>query len=172
MGLRMVGLVLLFICCYMLGVETELYFKRQWELWTELKEALVYLEKEMSCHRSTLPEALRCAAKGRMAPVKNFLVQVSIAAEMRDGRSLDEIWKRTFRREIPEKILRGDRTVIEEAAAAICAHDVTMQKTMFCRCVCHIEEEIRQAYEIWQEKGKLYRRLSVTGGAFLMIVLF
>lgn len=170
--IKLSGLFLLFASCCMYGAEKELRLKRQWELLVEWKHVLICLEKEMTCHQTPIYEALRQAADGRSISLQRFLIQVSQAAEQRDGRSFEQIWKEVFEREFPETQREWDRRVMDEAALAVCAHDTVMQRTAVSCCVNRMEEEIRQAYERWQEKGKLCRRLSVTGGAFLVILLF
>lgn len=174
MGLmvKLLGLSLIFLGCCLAGTELELRLKRQWQFLSELQEVFTYLEKEMTFHRTPLPEALQHGASGRKDPVKGLLAEAAEAASKRDGRTFEEIWSAALEKQVPPEFLtRENFWVVKEAAQALCAHDVVMQKTLFVRCISRMEEAAGGAFASYQEKGRLYRRLSVTGGAFLVILL-
>ena len=174
MGLTMklLGIFLIFAGCCMAGIELEQRLKRQWKFLVQLREVLIYLEKEMAWHRTPLPEALLQGAVGRTASLEGLLTQASEAAQMRDGRTFEAIWKEALDARVPEwELSREKRCLAEEAASAVCAHDVVMQRTLLERCISHLEEAARESEAAYREKGKLYRRLSITAGVFFVILL-
>lgn len=169
---KLLGLAMIFGGCILSGLSLEERMKYQWKLLTEWKEILCYLEKEMTWHRTRLPDALCCAAEGHTKSLNQFLQCVAERVRKRDGRAFEEIWKEALRETIKEEELsRSRRILLEEAAEAVSAQDAVIQKALLEKSVWHLEEAVKEAERDYQEKGKLYRRLSITAGAFLIIIL-
>lgn len=171
--IKAVGLLILFSGCILFGITEEVQLKNQWKLLEEWKEILCYLKPEMTWHRTLLPEALRCAAEGHMCLLEEFLTTVAEWTEQRDGRAFEMIWKEALRQTIPqEKLEQKKRRLLEESAAALCVQDAAMQKILLDKSIGRLETAAREAEQEYQEKGKLYRRLSVTAGVFLVILMW
>lgn len=166
------GLFLILTGFVLLGAVWEERLKHQWRLLTEWKEILCCLEKEMTWHRTTLPEALHSAAKEKRGSLEILLNDAADELQKREGRAFETVWKDAVYKAVPEEELNGEkRKLLEEAASALCAQDIVMQKTLFEKCIWHLEDAVKEAEREYLEKGRLYRRLSMAAGIFLVILL-
>lgn len=171
--IKTVGLAILFGSCILLGITEERQLKNQWKLLEEWKAILCYLKPELTWHKTLLPNALRHASEGHMSLLAHFLKTAAEWAERRDGRAFEEIWQEALAQTIPmETLSQEKRRLLEESAAALCVQDTAMQNTLMDQAIFRLEQAAKEAEREYQEKGKLYRRLSVTAGVFLVILMW
>lgn len=170
--LKAIGLVMIFFGCIQTGIGLEVRLKNQWKLLGEWKEILRYLEKEMTWHRTTLPEALQYGAAGHQGSLGRLLERAAAEMQKREGGSFEQVWTTVLNETISEnELCLEKRYLLEEAAAAFCAQDTVMQKTFLEKSIWHLEDAVKEAEREYLEKGRLYRRLSVAMGMFLIILL-
>lgn len=171
-AVKALGLFLILAGCVLFGAVWEERLRHQWRLLTEWKEILCCLEKEMTWHRTTLPEALRSVAKGRGDSLERLMNDAAEELQKREGRAFEAVWQEAVHKSLPEEELGCEkRKLLEEAAPALCAQDIVMQKTLFEKCIWHLEDAAKEAEREYLEKGRLYRRLSMAAGIFLVILL-
>lgn len=172
LAVKGMGLLLILAGCVLFGAVWEERLKHQWRLLTEWKEILCCLEKEMTWHRMTLSEALSSAAKGKENSLEILMNNAAEELQKREGRAFETVWQEAVRKAVPEEELSCEkRKLLEEAASALCAQDIVMQKTLFEKCIWHLEEAAKDAEREYMEKGRLYRRLSMAAGVFVVILL-
>lgn len=170
--LKAAGLCCVFTACFLIGTEEDRRLKQRWLFLREMYEMLAYLEKEMIFHRTPLPEALRSAAASCRTCLGGLLKMAAEKTESRENRSFQDIWKESAAKWVPCRLLpETESAVLLESAAALCGTDTVMQRTLILKYEQRFQMLSENARQEWQEKGGLYRRLSVAAGAFLVILL-
>ncbi|MCD7764261.1 MAG: stage III sporulation protein AB [Lachnospiraceae bacterium] len=172
MWMKLCGLVCIFVSCVLSGLEMEHRLKQRWMFLWEMKETLHLLEKDMTWHRTPLPEALFSAAQVCKTPLGPMLLCCAGQIEARSGRSFGEIWRECARGEIPAGLLSEvQMQSVLDTGKALCNTDTELQKTHLKKQEQHFENLCAAAQEEWREKGMLYRRLSAAAGAAAVILL-
>lgn len=172
MWMKILGLTCILVGCCLYGIELETNLRRHYRFLQEMREALVSLEKELTYHRTPLPDALLYAAGFYSGDVKKILLDTSKEVKKRDGRLLAEIWTEVLQQNLaPQFLQEEERKVLAELPEALCAPDVITQKALLDRSISHLEHAEHKAETDYREKGMLYRKLSVAVGVFMVILL-
>ena len=147
-------------CCIMaasllMGMQIDKGMKHKCILLREMYDLLAFLEKEMTFHRSPVPEALQNAAQQCTTELSDVLKETASGTVRREGKVFADIWRNALEQCIPPQILtEEEKSAFREAA------DAERFKNMYQR-----------ELERYQEKSALTRRLSTSAGIFLIIVL-
>ncbi len=172
MWMKLCGLVCIFASCVLAGFEMERRLKQRWMFLWEMKETLRLLEKDMTWHRTPLPEALLGAAQVCKTPLGPMLVCCAGQAGMSGGQSFGEIWQESARGKLPDGLLsEAQLHAVLETGKALCSADTVLLKTNLQKQELLFENLSMTAREEWREKGMLYRRLSAAAGAAAVILL-
>lgn len=168
---KLTGIVCVLASCLMTGLELERWLRRRWLVLREMGELLEVLEKEMVFHRTPLGEALSEAA-GRSRTELACLFETASALVEPGGGSFSDIWGEAARNSGLERILTEEeyRTICE-VSSALCNEDTVMQKTLLNKYRDRFAVMGREMERTCREKGALYRKLSVSAGVFLAILL-
>lgn len=171
--LKICGLICIFAACYLTGLELDRSLKRRWLFFREMKDTLLSLEQEMTWYRTPLPETLKRAASVCKTPLRPMLLCCAGQMEARGGQSFEEIWKISARNHLPGELMRSDAEyqALLEVAGALSCEDVVMQKTYLQQYQQRFDGLSDMAYQEWQERGALYRRLAAAFGAAAVIIL-
>lgn len=174
MGLvcKLAGIVCILAACLMAGLELERGLKRRWLVLREMGELLEFLEKEMVFHRTPLREALGEAAGRSRTELGGLFERAAAMTEPGGGASFSDIWGKAAEQSGLGRLLTEEEyRMVWEVSAALCNADTVMQKTLmdkyrdrFAAMSCEMEKAYR-------EKGALYRKLAVSAGVFLAILL-
>lgn len=172
MWIKILGLTCILSGCCLYGMELEANLKRHYRFLQEMREALASLEKELTYHRTPLPDALLHVAGFYSSDVKKILLGTAKEVKKRDGRLLAEIWSEVLAVSLRKEFLQDEeKKVLSELPEALCAPDVITQKSLLERSISHLEHAEHKAEADYREKGMLYRKLSVAAGVFLIIFL-
>lgn len=170
--LRVAGILCIASGVLLSGMEMEDKLKRRWYLYREMYELLDYLEKEMTYHRSPIPEAFRNVSENCRTCLKNVLLQTAERIEKNEGGSFEEFWKEAVAKYIPEQLMpEEERQILYETSGALCSTDSVLQGVMLRKYKERFQSVCREAEKAYQEKGRLYRRLAAAAGVFLVLVL-
>ena len=160
-------------CCIMaasllMGMQIDKGMKHKCILLREMYDLLAFLEKEMTFHRSPVPEALQNAAQQCTTELSDVLKETASGTVRREGKVFADIWRNALEQCIPPQILtEEEKSAFREAADA----DTIMQRTMLQKHAERFKNMYQRELERYQEKSALTRRLSTSAGIFLIIVL-
>lgn len=170
-AVKAAGALCILAASAMVGIELERGMKKRWMFLLEMQEVLAFLEKEMTYHRSPIPEAFRGAASRCSTELKGILLLAAGEAEKREGRSFEEIWSAAVDESIPAQLLSAEELqAVKGAADALCNPDVVMQRTLLEQYAGRFGAMSKKAAEVCREKGGLYRKLTTAAGIFLVIL--
>ncbi len=170
--MKLAGMFCVMAACALTGIALERRLKKRWQLFREMRETLVFLEKEMTYHRSPIHEAFRAAAGRCATELGDVLLETAGQIERRSGQTFREMWSEALMRQLPSGLLAQDELhLFGETAAALCNTDVVMQKTLLEKYADRFRLMSEAEAEACREKGGLYRRLSAAAGIFLVILL-
>lgn len=171
--IKTAGMLCILTACILAGLALEQRLKRRGQLFREMKEALAFLEKEMTYHRSPICEALLQAAKRCGSELRDVLSDAAAQTSRRDGSSFRKIWEAALAHHIPECLLSQEETqLFADVSAALCGTDVVMQRTLLGKYADRFRLLSEEEARICREKCGLYRRLTAAAGIFLVILLF
>lgn len=169
---KLCGLLCIFGACCLAGAEQEHRLKQRWLFLREVREALEFLEKEMTWHRTSLGEALRYAAKSCKTSLGTVLLESADQAEARCGSSFQEIWRTSTQKALSPGFLSDTQyQCFLEVETALCCADTVLQKTHLQKFEQRFSDLCENARTEWKEKGTLYRRLSAAVGFAAVILL-
>lgn len=172
MILKMCGIGCILAASIIGGYGMEMRLKERAAILQEMQELLVFLEKEMTCRRSPIPEAFHTAAGRSRTVLKNVLTDAACQAQKRGGGSFEKIWAEAVEAHLARRGLeRGDIEQIRETAGALCGTDLVLQKTMLDSAINRFRDLSTEAAKSCQEKALLYRKLAAAAGVFLIILL-
>lgn len=170
--MKLCGLLCIFGACCLAGANQEQCLKQRWIFLREVRETLEFLEKEMTWHRTSLGEALRCAAKSCKTPLGMVLLDCADQVEARCGLTFQEIWRTSTAKALtPGFLSDAQYQCFMEVEMALCGADTVMQKTHLQKFEQRFSDLSESAHEEWKEKGALYRRLSAAAGLAAVILL-
>lgn len=172
MYMKIVGCGLLFISTTVLGfLKSEQLRKRVLYL-NELKRMMGLLQGELRFHRATLSEAAQNVSKRVESPFSAFLNDLSGRLENGCMEGFTCVWN-----ELSEELLRcggfrkEDKNLFEQLGRSLGYLDLVMQTESLDLAIVQTEEAIQSAKEQREIKGKLYRTMGVTAGAFLTLLI-
>ena len=163
---RTAGMLCILTACILTGLSLEQRLRRRGQLFREMQETMIFLEKEMTYHRSPIHEAFCSAQKRCVTALGRVFSEAAAQVEQRNGRSFREIWEDALARFIPDGLLQ----LLAETSDALCNTDVVMQKTLLGKYADRFRTMSEEEARICSEKGGLYRRLAVAAGVFLVIL--
>lgn len=168
---RTAGMLCILTACILTGLSLEQRLRRRGQLFREMQETMIFLEKEMTYHRSPIHEAFCSAQKRCVTALGRVFSEAAAQVEQRNGRSFREIWEDALARFIPDGLLtRDEMQLLAETSDALCNTDVVMQKTLLGKYADRFRTMSEEEARICSEKGGLYRRLAVAAGVFLVIL--
>jgi len=171
-AMKMCGLLCIFGACCLAGMEQERRLKQRWLFLSEVRETLQFLEKEMTWHRTSLDEALRCAAEGCKTVLRAILLDCAKQVESRCGLAFREIWRTSVSKTLSPGFLNDTQyQCFLELEMALCGTDTVSQKTQLQKFEQRFLDICEGAHAEWKEKGALYRRLSAAAGLAAVILL-
>lgn len=169
---KIFGSVCILCASWLTGHELEHRQKLRCGVLKELEELFLYLEKEMTFHRTPMEEAFLGAAEGHTGPVKGMLQQIAGSVARRDGTMFQAIWEEAAASWIPQGLLNAEEyQIVCGAGSALGGTDTVMQRVLLERQAARFGDLAQRAAAGCEEKGRLYRRLSALAGVFLVIVL-
>lgn len=171
MGLRMLGILVIFLAACLFGSAMEFQVKKRWMILRELRELFRFLQKEMIYHRSPLEEALLLAAKSGMQETGEMLRRIAEEMKKRNGRTFQEIWGQAVACCLGNILEPTALDAVKDAYTALCNTDVVLQKVLLEKQENLFEGLCRDAECGYREKSGLYRKLGAVGGIFLILVL-
>jgi stage III sporulation protein AB len=158
--------------CMMTGLALEARLKRRYCLLREMRESLIFLEKEMAYHRIPLDESLLAVSKRCTTELSALFGTAAAQIRPCAGRSFRELWSEAVSSQLPKDILEEEEVqLFLEAADALCNTDMVLQKTLLQKYAERFERRSTLAWEDCLEKGRLYRRLGGVAGIFLILLL-
>lgn len=171
MGLRMIGILVIFLAGCLFGAAMEFQVKKRWMILRELRELFRFLQKEMVYHRSPLEEALPLAAKNGMQETGEMLLGIAEEMKKRNGQTFQEIWGQAVTRCLGNVLEPDVLDTVQDAYTALCNTDVVLQKVLLEKQESLFEGLCLDAEREYREKSGLYQKLGAAGGIFLILVL-
>lgn len=171
MYLKIAECFLLFVISTALGVIKSEKLKERVRILDELKKMAVLLQGELRFHRAMLSEALENISQRLMHPLDGLLEDVSEKLEKKEA-SFEVLWKESIEKLVQKESLeKEDVPLFLMIGNSLGYLDVAMQLEHLNLVIFQVEEAIKTAKEQQQIKGKLYRTMGATAGAFLVLLI-
>ena len=105
-------------------------------------------------------------------PFSGFLKETAKGLDDRSFGSFSDIWEEMTEQLVTRgKFFKNDQYLLEQLGRGLGYLDLTMQMENINLAICQTEEAIKSAKEEKNSKGKLYRTMGVTAGAFLSLLI-
>ena len=172
MYIKIFGSILLLISTTAIGYLKAEELKKRVVCLNELKRVMILLQGELRFHRATLSEAFENVSKRVEAPFSMFLEETARRIENRNFGNFLCVWG-----ELSDELLlyggfqKEDNSLLEQLGRSLGYLDLTMQTENLNLAIFQTEEAIKSAKEQKEIKGKLYRTMGVTAGAFLTLLI-
>lgn len=138
----------------------------------ELKRLMILLQGEFRVHRGTLSEAFVYTAGRVEEPFSGFLKETAKGLDDRSFGSFSDVWEKVTEQLVARgKFFKNDQYLLDQLGRGLGYLDLTMQMENINLAICQTEEAIKSAKEEKNSKGKLYRTMGVTAGAFLSLLI-
>ena len=172
MYLKLISSVSLFTLSTALGFIKSEKLKERVKLLGELKRTAVFLQGELRFHRSILSDALENVAQRVTDPLALFLKEVAEKLEQKEKSSIETIWNTEIEKMYKnELLLKEDIPIFSMLGNSFGYLDVAMQLEHLNLVIIQTEDAIKSAKEQQEIKGKLYRTMGATIGAFLVLLV-
>lgn len=170
---KLLGAVLLFFVCAMLGFwKAGQYVKRSEEL-RQLRGSLSALETEITYGATPLHRACQQIGERESGAVGRFFTRVSERLYKSDGRSAFECWQQTLTEMKSELSLKEqDRTILTRLGSKLGLSDKRDQLHHLRLAQTTLEVEEAHAIKERDKYEKMYRNLGVLAGALLVILMY
>ncbi len=169
---KMAGIFCIMAASAAAGAELERRCRKRWLILREMYETLLFLEKEMTYHRSPIREAFLCASKRCRTELGAALEQTAEQIGQRSGAPFARMWEEALGARLPRGLLSPeDMELFRETSAALCSADVVTQKMLLEKYTDRFRAASEREAEVCREKGGLYRRLAAAAGILLVILL-
>lgn len=136
----------------------------------DLAGALAQMARELDCRLTPLPELLREAAHCAHGPVRELFSRAAEGAHSPTGRPFGRIWADALAC-APLRLTREDRAVLESLGRILGRYDGPSQSEALRHAAGQLERLRDAAAERHRRAGRVYTALSLTAGAFLLILL-
>lgn len=171
MYLKIAECFLLFVISTALGFIKSEKLKERVRILDELKKMAVFLQGELRFHRAMLSEALENISPRLSHPLDGLLKDVSEKLEKKEA-SFEMLWKDSVEKLVRKENLRQeDVPLFLMIGNSLGYLDVAMQLEHLNLVIFQVEEAIKTAKEQQEIKGKLYRTMGATAGAFLVLLI-
>ena len=133
---------------------------------------IVFLQGELRFHRAELSEAFEAVAERMEEPFAAFLRQVEKELEQKETGGFETVWKANSQKLLQkEGFSAEDERLFEMLAKSLGYLDLTMQTESLNLAVLQVEEAVKTAKEQQEMKGKLYKTMGISAGAFLTLLM-
>lgn len=170
--LKGLGAAAVLLACAALGFERSAALARRAACLQELQRLIVMLQGEIRYAKTPLSEAFLELSRRTDGALGRFFSEAASAAGQRDGRSMAEIF-----RTCAEESLRGSGLLDEDIGQLVRtgARLGYLDREMQVQTLLLYQEDLKRegaaAREDYQRRGKMYRRLGILSGCFLIILL-
>ena len=170
--LKLLGAVMIFGSCAVLGLNARQTLRRRVSAADAMLLALSLIESEISCRRAPLPEIVdELAAQDN--PVLKTVFQ-SLARRLREqnGLSLGYLWRAALRDERERVGLgKAECEILCDAASFLGRYNADEQTAGLAQIARRLETARGIAAEELQNKGNLYRTCGIALGLLVILVL-
>lgn len=135
----------------------------------ELMDALKALERELTFRLAPLPELLFSVGNGISGPLRMFFLRCSEYARTGDGRFIEH-WDREAER-LKDRLDADPMDCLLRLGRGIGRYHWEEVRALIASQTRELEMYLQKARQEELRKGQIYRALSVTAGACLVILL-
>lgn len=135
-----------------------------------LTQALALMEQELDFRLPPMGDLIFETAKGAAEPAASFLRACGEGLDGLEGRPLSGLWQRAARATLP-MLKRRDLEALFAVGAVLGRYDEPSQRRAIASARARLDELWAGAVQERRRQGRVYGALSVTAGAFLVILL-
>ena len=171
--LKIPGMILILAGAWGMGFSEGRRLGKRVEEWRIILQMAGLLKGELRCANASLPEAFEAVSERMEGAYGSFLQGVSSKLKECTGKSVEQIIRECMEEYLPGTYLRGEE---KGELILLGKHLGYLDLTVQIRQIEIFEEQIRQkihqAQASLEEKKKLYQRLGILGGFFLVILMW
>lgn len=168
--IRMFGALLLAAGAILLGCAADRHLKRRVVELQDLIQGLSTILRELEYRAAPLPDLLGVAAVHTSGQASAFFQLCAQSAEHLNGRTFQEVWRQTMEA-VQLRLEQADLTILAQLGTFLGRYDTEGQRKMLENTIAQMETQRLSAQEQSVRMGKVYRVLSLTGGAFVLILM-
>ncbi len=138
----------------------------------ELKRMMIFLQGELRVYKATLSEAFASVAERLEEPFGSALEKMALQMEQQNSPGFSAIWQEMEKKMLQEEgFLKEDEALFRMLQNSLGYLDLTMQTEALNLAIFQTDEAMKEAKEQQRVKGKLYKTMGVTAGAFLVLLI-
>lgn len=168
--IRLLGGGLVAVGAVLLALTTDRELRGRVRDLDSLASGLTQMARELDCRLTPLPELLQEAARSVGGPAEIFFTCAADGVRMPAGRPFSRIWADALEG-APLRLKQEDRAVLEGLGQVLGRYDSPSQSDALRRATGQLERLRDSAAERHSRSGRVYTALSLTAGAFLLILL-
>lgn len=168
--LKAVGAALLLAGSAGLGLTAIRRLERRVTALRSLTEALELMERELDFRLPPMKELILAVAARAAEPAAGFLRACGEEVEKLEGKPLARLWRQAALEKLPA-LKKQDLETLFSVGAVLGRYDGEGQRRTIAAARERLSDFLAEASEERRRQGKVYGALSVTAGAFLVILL-
>lgn len=169
--LRAIGAALLLTGSVVLGLAAIGRLDRRVTTLRSLTEALELMERELDFRLPPMKDLILETAQRSAEPASEFLLACGKGMDELGGRPLSGLWRQTATEKLTA-LKRCDLEVLFSVGAVLGRYDGEGQRSAIAAARERLSDLLAGASEERSRQGRVYGALSVSAGAFLVILLF
>lgn len=139
---------------------------------SEFKRMIIFLQGELRFHRASLAEAFENVSERVEEPFASFLSETADEIEKRTVGGFGRVWDEKSGQLLREEgFMKEDGRIFELLKDGLGYLDLAMQTETLNLAILQAEDAIKTAKEQKDTKGRLYKTMGFTAGAFLTLLI-
>ena len=168
--LKLMGALLLAGGAAAVGFSAAAGLNRRVRTLRVLLEALELIEREISFQLTPMDQLLERLSKRTPPPAGGFFACCRAGLEQLGERSLAQIWREALAQN-SMGLAQQELDTLAGLGDLLGRYDGAGQQEALAQVRLQLAQDLRQAEKDREKRGRMYRVLGVTAGAFLVIVL-
>jgi stage III sporulation protein AB len=172
MYIKLLGSIVIVSCACFYGRLPGKKLQSRIKLLHEFKISINRLNSQSVYEKKLLPEALYELSIRTTDPLDKFFGNVAEKLNIYDGHTIAEAWKEGIDESLTNSALTAsDLDMLNELGKAFGGMDEELLQSLTKNFLKELEERIKALSCQYEEKNKLYTKLGIMGGLFLVIIL-
>jgi stage III sporulation protein AB len=172
MYIKLLGSIVIIGCACFYGRLPGKKLRSRIKLLHEFNFSINRLNSQSVYEKKLLPEALYELSSRTTDPLDKFFGNVADKLNIYDGHTIAEAWKEGINESLANSDLTAsDLEMMDEFGKILGGVDEELLQKLTKNHLKELDERIKALSRQYEEKNKLYTKLGIMGGLFLVIIL-